>query len=126
MCKCKYIYVNNQDPEILSLLLGQKLYEMHLREKGNHLVLRSIRNPRVQATERRDHPAYQHTVQKSAAVTCRVNMALVTFMKDPINDKWNIQVMEQHMVASSQCVSQGRFCLFQRDNVKLNRTEWFL
>lgn len=113
MCKCKYIYVNNQDPEILSLLLGQKLYEMHLREKGNHLVLRSIRNPRVQATERRDHPAYQHTVQKSAAVTCRVNMALVTFMKDPINDKWNIQVMEQHMVASSQCVSQGRLCLFQ-------------
>lgn len=69
-------------------------------------MLRSIRNPTVQATEKRDHPAYRHAVQRSAAVTRRMNMALVTctFMKDPINDKW--KVMEQHMVASSQCVSQ--------------------
>uniref|UniRef100_A0AAY5KL34 Tc1-like transposase DDE domain-containing protein n=1 Tax=Esox lucius TaxID=8010 RepID=A0AAY5KL34_ESOLU len=69
-----------------------------LFENHGRLVLRT--------KEERDHPAcYQCAVQKPTS-------------KATINAEQNIQVLEQHMLPSRQCVFQGRPCLFQRDNAK--------
>ena len=140
ICKCNLkLYYAKQKPFINNTQKRRRLLwaRAHLRwtdakwesvlwsdESTFQIVFGKCGRRVLRTKEEKDHPdCYGRKVQKPASVmvwgcVSASGMGNLQICEGTINAERYIQVLEQHMLPSKQCLFHGRPCLFQQDNAK--------